>query len=98
MKIKYILLIFLTFTAVIDAQRLLKISVSVNGSTEYVPYLVRKGTTFVSARELAKLITENYYYNNEASKLELKFRSYNLKVTARNQFVVLISRTDNSQH
>ncbi|MFC2082293.1 N-acetylmuramoyl-L-alanine amidase [Bacteroidota bacterium] len=90
--------IFAMFISIANAQRLLNVSVSVNGDNKYVPSLVRKGTTFVSARELAKIISANYYYNNEAAKLELKFRNYSLKVTARNQFVVIVSRNDNSQY
>lgn len=96
-KVGYILIILFALTSVINAQRLLKVSVSVDGDTKYVPYLNRKGTTFVSARELAKIVSGNYYYNNETAKLELKFSNFSLKVTARNQFVVLVSRSDNSQ-
>ena len=97
---KFVLLfaLFISLVSVVEAQRLLKISVNVGSETKYVPYLDRKGTTFVSARELAKAISGNYYYNNDAAKLELKFNRYSLKVTARNQFIVLVSRGDNSQY
>jgi N-acetylmuramoyl-L-alanine amidase len=78
-------------------QRLLKISASVNGQDDEISYLFRKGNVFASATEIAKILSGRYYYNEEASKVELKFRDYNLKFTGRNQFVILKSRNDNTQ-
>ena len=71
-------------------------SVSINGKTERVSYLSRRGTEFVSAKELAQVLSGNYYYNEDAAKLELKFDNYKVKFTGRNQFVIVLSRADNS--
>lgn len=94
--VRIILYLFLISTSVFP-QRMLKISVSVDGDTEYLPYIVRRGMTYVSAIELSNILGGTYYYNEEASKVEMKFDNYRLKLTGRNQFVVLISRQDNSQ-
>ncbi|MBU2494136.1 MAG: N-acetylmuramoyl-L-alanine amidase [Bacteroidetes bacterium] len=96
MKIKYFFLLLLFFANFLSAQRLLKMSVSVDGKTERVSYLSRRGTEYVSAKELAQVLSGNYYYNEDAAKLELKFDNYKIKFTGRNQFVIVINRTDNS--
>ncbi len=72
-------------------------SLDINGRTEHISYLTRGGISYASAKEIALALGGNYYYNDEAAKIELKFSSYNLKITARNQFFVLINKTDNSQ-
>ena len=91
------ILLFFSLAISADAQRLLKLTLSIDGETQNISYLQRRGNTYVSAKELAKALSANYYYNTEASKLELKFNNYNLKVTGRNQFVVLVTRKDFSQ-
>ncbi len=80
-----------------NAQRLLKLSMDINGSTKHISYITRNGLVFASAKEIATALSGNYYYAEETSKLELKFANYNMKVTGRNQFVVLTNRNDNSQ-
>lgn len=97
MKLKYIFLIALLFSSEAAAQRLLKMSVSIDGKIERVSYLSRKGTEYVSAKELALILSGNYFYNEDAAKLELKFDNYNVKFTGRTQFVILLNKTDNSQ-
>ena len=79
------------------SQRLLKMSLVIDNKTEYISYLTRKGISYASAKELALALGGNYYYSDETSKLELKFSDYNLKVTGRNQFLVLTSRLDKTQ-
>ncbi len=79
------------------AQRMLKMSLAVEGKTEHISYLTRRGVSYASAKEIALALGGNYYYSEETAKLELKFTNYNLKVTGRNQFVVLTKRLDRSQ-
>lgn len=90
-------LILLLITSNINAQRMLKMSLNINDRTEHISYLTRGGISYASAKEISLALGGNYYYNNEAAKIELKFSSYNLKITARNQFFVLINKSDNSQ-
>nr|MDA3861473.1 N-acetylmuramoyl-L-alanine amidase [Melioribacteraceae bacterium] len=73
-------------------QRLLKISVSKGAEKEFLPYIVKNGVTYVSAKELSKILSGNFYYNPTAQKVEMKFENYNLKVTAKNQFFVIASK------
>lgn len=96
MKLKHIIFLTLLLTSQAVAQRLLKMSVSVDGKTERVSYLSRRGTEFVSAKELALTLSGNYFYNEDAAKLELKFDNYKVKFTGRNQFVIIINRADDS--
>jgi len=72
-------------------------SLNINDRTEHISYLTRGGISYASAKEISLALGGNYYYNNDAAKIELKFSTYNLKITARNQFFVLINRIDNSQ-
>jgi len=75
---------------------MLKMSLSINGKTEHISYITRHGISYASAKEIALALGGNFYYSKETAKLELKFSNYNLKVTGRNQFVVITNRSDNS--
>lgn len=92
-----ILLFFISAFVNLEAQRLLKLTLDVGGETKHVSYIVRNGVSYASALELATALNGSYYYNDDAAKLELKFDKYNLKFTARNQFVVLINRSNLEQ-
>jgi N-acetylmuramoyl-L-alanine amidase len=76
----------------LQAQSRLKISVNIGGKTERVSFFIKRGNVFVSSRELGKVLTNNIYYNNTASKLEIKFSNRTLKITSNNRFVVLTNR------
>lgn len=91
-----ILLIILLCSNLLNAQRLLKISVALDSETKHLSFVERKSITYVSSKELAVILGGNFYFNPEAVKVEMKFSDYNLKVTARNQFIVLVSRIDNT--
>lgn len=94
---KVIFLFFiLIFAEGIQAQRMLKMSLSIDGKTEHISYITRRGISYASAKEIALALGGNFYYNEETAKLELKFSGYNLKVTGRNQFVVITDRNNNS--
>lgn len=92
MKFKYIFFLILLTTSVIFPQRLLKISYSKGGEKGYISYISKKGVTYLSATDLSKILSGNYYYNPTAAKIEMKFKNYKLKVTAKNQFFVLSSK------
>ncbi len=92
MKLKYFYLLLVILTSTLFPQRLLKISVSKGAEKEFLPYIVKKGITYVSAKELSKILSGNFYYNPTAQKVEMKFENYNLKVTAKNQFFVITSK------
>jgi len=91
----YILLSLLLLITSINGQRLLKVSVSKNGKKGQVSSIVRNGMTYISAKDISKILSGNYYYNPTAAKVEMKFDNFNLKVTAKNQFVVLTDKNEN---
>ncbi len=93
-----IFFLVLVLTSAVFSQRLLKLSVSINGETKYVPYIIHNGTVFSSAKEIASILSGNFYFSPESSKLELKFRNYTLKVTGRNQFIILTHRETGNNH
>lgn len=81
----------------INAQRMLKISVDNKGEEAVLSYLARMGNVYVSGKEMAELLSANYYFNKDAAKLEMKFAAATLKFTAKNQFVIITKKSDNSQ-
>jgi len=92
MKLKYIFFILLLFTSLIFPQRLLKISAQKGAEEGYISYISKKGVTYLSATDLSKFLSGNFYYNPTAAKIEMKFDNYKLKITAKNQFFVLSSK------
>lgn len=94
--LRNILVLFVVLTSASFAQRLLKLSVDNNGSESTLSYISRNGSAFVSGKEIASLLNANTFYNPEAAKLEIKFPDYTIKLTAKNQFVILSRRSDNT--
>ena len=92
-----IILLFLVISSGSFAQRLLKITVVIDGKEEVLSYLTRRGNTYVSAKELGSILSANIYYNNSTSKLDIKFPAYTLKCTAKNQFFIITKRSDSEQ-
>jgi N-acetylmuramoyl-L-alanine amidase len=92
MKLRCFYFIIFFITTTIFPQRLLKISVTSGADKEFLPYIVKNGITYVSAKEFSKILSGNFYYNSTAQKVEMKFQNYNLKVTAKNQFFVISSK------
>ncbi len=76
-------------------QRLLKVSVSKNGEKGQISSIIRNGMTYISAKDISKILSGNYYYNPTAAKVEMKFENFNLKVTAKNQFIVMMDKNKN---
>ncbi len=100
MIMRNFLILLLTFVFVIPvpAQRLLKVSVVKDGKTTYVPSFKRKGLTYISADDFCKATGINFFRNKKTQKTEMKFGNYNLKFTAKNNFVVLYSKADGAGH
>ncbi len=87
-------LLFLLLPSLLSAQRLLKVSVVKDGKTFYVPSIKKKGLTYISIDDFCKNTGLNYYRNNQTKKTEVKFNNFNLKFTAKNNFVILHSKQD----
>lgn len=87
-KFKF-LLIFLLFSISTHAQRTLKLTFDTGKEEKTVSYILRRGTVYASSKDLASAVSGNYYYNSNADKVEIKFSKYALKLTARNQYLVI---------
>lgn len=96
MKFTFKILFFLLIVNLSYSQRLYKISVQIDSSKKTLSYLDRNGVDYISANELADLLSAGKYYNKDAEKLELKFERFNLKFTAKNPFIVIQNKNDNS--
>ena len=97
MKNKLILLLILLFTSITFSQRLYKISVQISGKEETLSYVTKAGIDYASVKELSSLLGASQFINAEAAKIEIKFKDYILKFTARNQFVILNRKSDGAQ-
>ncbi len=100
MKLSFakIFFVFLLLTTTLYSQRYLKLSVEVEGKESVLSYVTKSGNTYVSVKELGKLLSANFYHNPEAAKTEIKFSDYTIKFTAKNQFVVVTRKSNNSQN
>jgi N-acetylmuramoyl-L-alanine amidase len=97
MRIKFILLFVLICVGVIFPQRLYKITVEADGKQGTLSYIVHDGLDFVSSKELSKFLSGSNFFNPDAAKLEIKFKDYSCKFTAKSQFIILIKKNDGSQ-
>lgn len=95
MKLKLSLLIFLSFACLAFSQNPDRLAIVTSAGTKYIPVYERQGITYFSLIYFADAISVNYYYNEETYKVELKFDNYNLKITAKNPYIVLTSRGNN---
>lgn len=94
-RILYIIIFLNIFLSPLLAQRLLKLSVSIEGGEQSLSYISRSGNVFVSAKEIAAILGARQYYNSEAIKLDIKFPNNTIKFTGKNQFVVLTEKENN---
>jgi N-acetylmuramoyl-L-alanine amidase len=62
-----------------------------------IPAYVREGTIYFSLKDFTDAVSVNYYYNEEAQKIEVKFDKYSLKASARNPFLVLNEKNGDKQ-
>lgn len=94
---KFIFFLLFLFVSVSFSQRFYKITVQIDGREETLSYVARNGIDYVSAKETAALLSANQFYNTEAAKIEIKFKEYSLKFSAKNQFVILNRKSDGAQ-
>jgi N-acetylmuramoyl-L-alanine amidase len=87
------LIIILISTITLTAQTK-QIQVTSWQGTRYIPAYERQGTVYLSVKHFADALSINYFYNPQTEKFELKFADSNLKITARNPFLVLTSKTN----
>lgn len=91
-------ILFFLISSLGYSQRFYKLTVEINGEVKTLPFISRNTIDFVSSKEIARLLSANYFYNNETAKSEIKFEEKTIKFTAKSQFVIVAHRLDKSQH
>ncbi len=94
MKIKLVYILLIISSVSLWAQKVSRLAVNTGAETYYVPVYQREGTVYFSVRHFAEALDINYYVNPDTKKLELKFDNYNLKITPKNPFLVLYSKSE----
>jgi N-acetylmuramoyl-L-alanine amidase len=96
MKYKLILTFILFSFLSVYAQKS-NVKLSIDGEPFLFPSMNKKGIDYISARSLAEALSAARLFNSTVNKIEIKFKDYIIKYSARNKFVTLTSRSDNSQ-
>ena len=96
---KFNLLIFLIIISLFQtfAQDGNNVLVVTKDGMKNIPAYVREGTVYFSLKDFADVIGVNYYYNEDAQKIEIKFNKYFVKASARNPFLVLNEKNGDKQ-
>jgi len=68
-----------------------------NDGMKNIPAYIRESTIYFSLKDFADALAINYYYNEDAQKIEIKSDRYSLKASARNPFFVLTDRSTTTQ-
>lgn len=94
----YLILLFITFfLAASFAQDGNNVLVVTKDGTKNIPAYVREGTIYFSLKDFADVVGVNYYYNEDAQKIEVKFDKYSVKASAKNPFLVLNEKNGDKQ-
>lgn len=65
------------------------VKIKIDGKVSEISSLNRKGTDYVSARQIAEALEAPVFYNSSTAKLEIRFPGKFAKITGRNQFIVV---------
>ena len=90
-----ITIVFISFISVFAQKSVVKLSV--DGQPYLFPSLSKHGIDYISLNSFSEELSVPHLYNPDVKKMEIRFSDYIIKFTARNQFVVLTSMTDNRQ-
>jgi N-acetylmuramoyl-L-alanine amidase len=94
----YLILLFISFfISVSFAQDGNNVLVVTRDGTKNIPAYVREGTIYFSLKDFADAVGINYYYNEDAQKIEVKFDKYSIKASAKNPFLVLNEKNGEKQ-
>ncbi|MHC1738094.1 MAG: N-acetylmuramoyl-L-alanine amidase [Ignavibacteriaceae bacterium] len=72
------------------------VELSLDNNTQKISAFQKGGITYISVKELAKSYNIGYFVNSETQKIEMKFERHTLKITAKNPFLVLHTKGNNS--
>jgi N-acetylmuramoyl-L-alanine amidase len=97
MKLISVLCLTITFIIQSFAQDGNNVLVVTGNGMKNIPAYVREGTLYFSLKDFADAVGVNYYYNDEAQKIEVKFDKYFVKSSARNPFLILNEKDGDKQ-
>ena len=83
----YLSIIFILFCCYSYAQTGSNVIVINQNITKEIPAFVRENNIYFSLKDFADALSINYYYNEDAQKIEVKFDRYSVKVSAKNPFL-----------
>jgi N-acetylmuramoyl-L-alanine amidase len=92
MKIKSLIILLLLICSAVSFSQPGQLALVTPQGTKYIPVYERQGTVYFSVKHFAEALNVNFYYNPETAKIELKFQNYNLKVSAKNPYLILTSK------
>ena len=94
MKFKLFYILFLFISSSLFCQSIDRLAVVSGQKTNYIPVYDRQGTIYFSIRDYAEALSIPYYFNPKTNKIELNFQNYNLKITAKNPFIVTTAKDE----
>jgi N-acetylmuramoyl-L-alanine amidase len=94
-RIILILFIQIIITAGLFGQQESRVTLSINNVTRQLLTFERHGAVYVSASHIAEAFSIKSLINLQSEKVELQFPSYTFKITAKNPYLVITSRTYN---
>ena len=97
MKSHLILILVSLFVLSTFAQEGNNVLVVTKDGMKNIPAYVREGTIYFSLKDFADAVGVNYYYNEQAQKIEVKFDRYYVKASAKNPFFVLSEKNSDKQ-
>jgi len=97
MKLFLLVFIALFFSCQSFSQDGNNVLVVTNTGMKNIPAYVREGTIYFPLKDFAEVLGVNYYYNETAQKIEVKFDNYFVKASAKNPFLILNEKNSDKQ-
>lgn len=85
---KFFRILFFLFVLTLPASAQNNLILKTDSKNFSIPVYERQGTLYFSVKHFAEALAINYFYSPETEKIELKFSDYNLKITAKNPFLI----------
>jgi len=97
MRFYTIIILLAVLSARIFGQATNNVLVVTKDGMKNIPAYVREGIIYFSLKDFADALSVNYYYNENAQKIEVKFEKYFVKASARNPFFILKGKNSDKQ-
>lgn len=88
----FLIILILSFSFLSFGQDGNNVLIVTKDGMKNIPAYIREGTVYFSLKDFADALSINYYYNEDAKKIEVKFDRYSVKASAKNPFFVLTEK------